>query len=53
MLTAVAVWPRRPSADELLDQRMRSGWEPTASALQTGPEILGHAACLVGAIRRP
>jgi hypothetical protein len=47
-LTAVAVWDHRPSADELLAARLRDGWEPTPSDLQTGPTVLGHAACLAG-----
>jgi hypothetical protein len=46
-LTAVAVWDHRPTADELLDARLRDGWTPTASGLKTGPAILGHAACRV------
>jgi hypothetical protein len=45
-LTAVAVWGHKPSPDELLDKRLRDGWRPTATPLQTGPAILGHAACL-------
>jgi hypothetical protein len=45
-LTAVAVWPHRPSADELLERRLADGWNPTPTRLQTGPQILGHAACL-------
>jgi hypothetical protein len=46
-VTAVAVWNHRPSADELLQQRLASGWQPTATVLQEGERILGHAACLV------
>jgi hypothetical protein len=46
-LTAVAVWSQRPSADELLEWRVRDGWTPTKSLLKEGPRVLGHAACLV------
>jgi hypothetical protein len=30
----------------LLEARLARGWTPTASELQSGPAILGHAACL-------
>jgi hypothetical protein len=46
-VTAVAVWPTRPSADELLAARVERGWRPTPTATRSGPQILGHAACLV------
>jgi hypothetical protein len=46
-VTAVAVWERVPSADELLDRRLAEGWTPTPTRLQTGPAVLGHAACRV------
>jgi hypothetical protein len=46
-LTAVAVWSHAPSADELLEARVQSGWVPTPTALREGDVILGHAACLV------
>jgi len=46
-VTAVAVWDHRPSADELLEQRLANGWQPTATALKEGERILGHAACLL------
>jgi hypothetical protein len=36
----------KPSADDLLAFRLRNGWTPTTTLLQTGPAILGHAACL-------
>ncbi|MCI0464616.1 MAG: hypothetical protein L0Z62_47425 [Gemmataceae bacterium] len=48
MLTAVAVWPTKPTPDQLLQRRLEDGWEPTATPLQSGPAFLGHAACLVG-----
>jgi hypothetical protein len=43
---SVSVWDHQPSADELLKGRLARGWRPTASALQDGPAILGHAACV-------
>jgi hypothetical protein len=43
-LTAVAVWQRKPSADELLDWRLQHGWQAEATPLRDGPAILGHAA---------
>jgi hypothetical protein len=46
-LTAVAVWSHAPTADELLEARVRAGWAPTPTALREGDVILGHAACLV------
>jgi hypothetical protein len=46
-LTAVAVWDHRPTADELLDRRLADGWTPTLTPLQSGPAVLGHAACRV------
>ena len=45
-LTAVAVWPGKPTADELLQRRVQFGWRPTLTPLQSGPAVLGHAACL-------
>jgi hypothetical protein len=44
-VTAVAVWDHAPTADELLDARLASGWTPTATAMRDGDRILGHAAC--------
>jgi hypothetical protein len=44
---AVAIWDRRPSADELLATRLGRGWRPTASDTRDGPTVLGHAACSV------
>jgi hypothetical protein len=46
-VTAVAVWDHYPSADELLDARLRTGWTPTPSALKDGERVVGHAACAV------
>jgi hypothetical protein len=43
---SVSVWDHRPSPDELLKARLDRGWKPTASELQSGPAILGHAACV-------
>jgi len=38
------VWDRHPTADELLDARLASGWQPTPTDTVDGPRILGHAA---------
>jgi hypothetical protein len=46
-VTAVAVWDKHPTADEILEHRLSQGWKPTASALQAGDEIIGHAACVL------
>lgn len=45
-MTAVAVWDHTPTDKELLDARLADGWQPTPSLLQTGPVVLGYAACL-------
>jgi len=44
---AVAIWDKKPNADELLQARIENGWKPTLSALKSGPTVLGHARCLV------
>jgi len=44
-VTAVSVWDHRPTADELLDDRLSRGWGPTPTGTVDGPVILGHAAC--------
>lgn len=41
------MWDHRPSADELLDERLAAGWQPQPSALQAGDAVLGHAACRI------
>ncbi|MFN8004780.1 MAG: hypothetical protein U0X75_27635 [Acidobacteriota bacterium] len=41
------MWNHPPSADELLTERYRSGWQPTPSPLRDGARVLGHAACLL------
>jgi hypothetical protein len=46
-VTAVAVWSHRPTADDLLQDRLERGWQPTASRLKDGDRVLGHAACAV------
>ena len=46
-MTAVAVWKYRPNADELLQFRLKNEWKPTASSLENGDKILGHAACVI------
>lgn len=48
---AVAIWDHCPSAAELLEQRLRTGWRPTASALKEGERVLGYAACAVQALQ--
>jgi hypothetical protein len=45
-LTAVGVWPGRPSAEMLLRARLAHGWTPVRSRLTVGNRILGYAACL-------
>lgn len=45
-MTAVAVWDHHPTPRELLDERLARGWRPTPSLLNTGPKVLGYAACL-------
>jgi hypothetical protein len=45
-VTAVAVWDHRPTARELLDQRLADGWRPTATGTRAGEKILGYAACV-------
>lgn len=44
IVTSVSVWDHQPSADELLDFRLESGWRPTPSAMSDGAKVLGHAA---------
>jgi hypothetical protein len=39
----VAAWERRPSADDLLRDRVARGWKPTASLLKEGEKVIGHA----------
>ena len=51
-VTAAAVWDRRPSAQDMLDARLARGWRPTATALKTGDQVLGYAACIVSAEHR-
>ena len=46
-MTAVAVWDKYPTAQDLLDARVIRGWQPTPSNLQEGAKVLGYAACLV------
>jgi len=45
-VTAVAVWDKLPSAQDLLDARLASGWQPTPSHLKDGEQVLGFAACV-------
>jgi hypothetical protein len=46
-VTAVAVFATRPDARTLLDTRLARGWRPTPSALKSGSQVLGYAACVV------
>jgi len=46
-LSAVSVWDHRPTKDELLDARLRSGWLPTATSTVDGDVIIGHACRLM------
>jgi hypothetical protein len=41
------VWDHRPTADELLDDRLARGWIATPTSTVDGPRVLGHAACRV------
>jgi len=49
---AVAIWDHRPTAAEILEQRLAGGWKPTASALKEGERVLGYAACAVSALQQ-
>lgn len=42
-MAAVAVWPHRPSPQELLKARLDAGWRPTPSYVVGGPRVLGLA----------
>jgi hypothetical protein len=42
-VVAVSVWDHRPTADELLDDRLARGWRATPTATVDGPRVLGHA----------
>jgi hypothetical protein len=46
-MKGVSVWGHSPSADELLDARLRRGWVPTPTSTVDGEVVLGHAACRV------
>jgi hypothetical protein len=39
------VWDHRPSADELLDDRVQHDWVATPTGTVDGDVVLGHAAC--------
>jgi hypothetical protein len=39
----VSVWDHQPTADEMLEARLASGWTPTPTATVDGEKILGHA----------
>jgi hypothetical protein len=40
------VWDHRPTAAELLEQRLASGWRPKPSLLKEGDVVEGYAACV-------
>jgi hypothetical protein len=46
VVAAVAVWPGKPTPDDLLAARVANGYRPTPSLLRDGPTILGFAAKL-------
>jgi hypothetical protein len=46
-VNGVSVWDARPSADELLQERLAHGWTPTPTSTVDGEVVLGHAACVV------
>jgi hypothetical protein len=48
----VSVWDHRPTAAELLEQRLASGWRPKPSLLKEGDVVEGYAACVI-ATRKP
>ncbi|HJQ26156.1 MAG TPA: hypothetical protein VKA60_19725 [Blastocatellia bacterium] len=41
----MSLWTQQPTADELLDRRLTSGWVPVPTRMRDGDKILGHAAC--------
>ncbi|MDX2010570.1 MAG: hypothetical protein SFW67_10285 [Myxococcaceae bacterium] len=49
-MNGVSVWGLTPSADALLDARLRRGWTPTPTSTVDGDVVLGHAACRVKAL---
>ena len=44
------MWGHRPTAPELLADRLAHGWTPTPSRLKGGDRVLGFAACAVEAM---
>jgi hypothetical protein len=45
-VAAVAVWDHQPNADELLAERLKTGWQVTPSLLREGVQVLGVACAL-------
>jgi len=41
----VSVWDHRPTAAELLADRLARGWTATPTDTVDGPLVLGYAAC--------
>lgn len=46
-MNGVSVWDHQPTADELLDARLRRGWSATPTSTVEGEVVLGHGACRV------
>ena len=46
-ITSVSVWSHRPTAREILDRRLETGWTPRPSLLKEGDVVEGFAACLL------
>jgi len=44
-VNAVSVWDHRPTAAELLDDRIARGWVATPTGTVDGPVVMGYAAC--------
>ena len=44
---ALTIWNRQPTAAEILQRRLATGWTPTPSGTSDGPRVLGYAACAV------
>lgn len=51
-MNGVSVWDHKPTADELLEDRLQRGWSPTATGTVDGDVVLGHAACRVSGMKR-
>lgn len=47
-MNAISVWDHKPTADALLDARLRAGWTPTPTSTVDGDKVLGHACRVTG-----